>query len=153
MSEPRLPAHAQGARALLLKEKQALLSTLSTRYAGYPFGSVVPFARWTTGEPLLFLSSLAVHTQNLLADARASLLVSDSASREVQPARLTLLGRCRPLPEAQQSAGRDAFAAAFPDSEALALGGFQAFLFSAEAARWVGGFAAAAWLTGDDLRG
>ncbi len=141
---------AQSLRDLLRAERQALLSTISTRHPGYPFGSVVPYALWTTGEPLLLLSGLAAHTQNLLADARCSLLVSDSRSMAVQPPRATLVGRCQPL--AEQAAGREAFAARHPESEALALPGFTAFLLSVEEIRWVGGFAAAAWLAPRALR-
>jgi len=140
-------------RALLRSEKQGLLSTISLRHPGYPFGSVVPYALFETGEPVLYLSQLAVHTQNLMSDPRSSLLVSDSASREVQPARATLIGTCRPLAAGIQEAARSAFASRHPQSEALALPGFSAFLLQVEEVRWVGGFAAAAWLRGDAVRG
>ena len=143
---------AQELRKLLRAERQALLSTLSVRHGGHPFGSVVPYALWETGEPLLYLSRLAAHTQNLLADPRASALIGDSTSRDVQPARATLVGACRPLPAEQQDAGRTAFAARHPQSQALALPDFTAFLLSVQEIRWVGGFAAAAWLAPHTLR-
>jgi len=140
-------------RALLRAERQGMLSTISLRHRGHPFGSVVPYASWQSGEPLIYLSRLAAHTQNLLADPRASLLVSDSSARELQPARATLVGAFRPLPPEAQDAGRDAFATRHPDSQALALPDFTAFLMSVEEIRWVGGFAAAAWLAPHTLRG
>lgn len=139
-------------RALLRAERQGMLATLSLRHGGHPFGSVVPYALWESGEPLLYLSRLAAHTQNLLADPRASLLISDSASKDVQPARATLVGACRPLPPEAQDAGRSAFAARHPQSQALALPDFTAFLLAVEESRWVGGFAAAAWLAPHALR-
>jgi heme iron utilization protein len=148
-----MSAYEEALRALLRAERQGLLSTLSVRRAGYPFGSVVPYALWSSGEPLLYLSQLAVHTQNLIADPRSSLLVSDSGSAQVQPARATLVGACRPMEERLQEAGREAFAARHPGSEALALPGFSAFLLQVEEVRWIGGFAAAAWLRGDAVRG
>lgn len=144
---------AQKLRALLRAETQALLSTISVRHRGAPFGSVVPYALWETGEPLLYLSRLAAHTQNLLADPRASVLISDSSSPEVQPARATLVGACRPLPPESQDTGRAAFAARHPQSQALALPDFTAFVLTVEEIRWVGGFAAAAWLAANALRG
>jgi hypothetical protein len=144
---------AKELRALLRAERQGMLSTISVRHQGHPFGSVVPYALWESGEPLLYLSRLAAHTQNLLADPRASLLVGDSSSHELQPARATLVGRCRPLPESAQDVGRKAFAAHHPQSEALALPDFTAFLLAVEEIRWVGGFAAAAWLAPHTLRG
>ena len=127
-----------------------MLSTLSVRHRGAPFGSMVPYALWISGEPLLYLSSLAVHTQNLLADPRASLLVTDSSSPALQPPRATLVGRCAKLPEAD--AARDAFATRHPGSEALRLPGFSPFLLQVEEIRWIGGFAAAAWLAPRELR-
>ena len=140
-------------RSLLRGERQGMLSTVSSRHRGHPFGSVVPYALWESGEPLLYLSRLAAHTQNLLADPRCSLLISDSAAKEIQPARATLVGACLPLPAQEQAAGRDAFAARHPDSQALALPDFTAFLLAVEEIRWVGGFAAAAWLAPHTLRG
>jgi putative heme iron utilization protein len=140
-------------RALLRAERQGMLSTLSLRHGGHPFGSVVPYALWESGEPLLYLSRLAAHTQNLLADPRASVLIGDSASNEVQPARATVVGACRQLPAEAQAAGRSAFAARHPQSQALLLPDFTAFLLTVEEIRWVGGFAAAAWLAPHTLRG
>lgn len=143
---------ASDLRALLRAERQGMLSTLSLRHGGHPFGSVVPYALWESGEPLIYLSRLAAHTQNLLADPRSSLLISDSASKEVQPARATLVGACRPLPPEAQDAGRSAFTARHPQSQALALPDFTAFLLTVQEVRWVGGFAAAAWLAPHTLR-
>jgi putative heme iron utilization protein len=145
--------HLAALRALLRSEKQALLSTLSVRHGGHPFGSVVQYALDGAGAPLLYLSGLAVHTQNLLADGRASLLVSDSTSAELQPARATLVGTCAPLAGAEAGAAREAFALRHPDSQALALPGFSLFRLEVVEARWVGGFAAAAWIDGAKLRG
>jgi putative heme iron utilization protein len=52
------------------------LSTLSRRHPGHPFGSVMPYAPDERGLPLLLISSMAMHTQNLEADPRASLLLT-----------------------------------------------------------------------------
>jgi putative heme iron utilization protein len=145
--------HLAALRALLRSEKQALLSTLSIRHGGHPFGSFVPFALDPSGAPLLYLSGLAVHTQNLLADGRSSLLVSDSTSSELQPARATLVGSCAQLAGAQADAAREAFALRHPESQALALPGFSPFRLEVLEVRWVGGFAAAAWIDGGKLRG
>lgn len=142
--------YARALRALLAAERQGMLSTLSVRHRGAPFGSMVPYAIWKTGEPLVYLSGLAAHTQNLLADPRASLLVTDSSSPALQPARATLVGRCARLAEAE--AGREAFAVRHPGSEALRLPGFSPFLLEVEEIRWIGGFGAAAWLAPRELR-
>jgi heme iron utilization protein len=142
--------HARALRVLLAAERQGMLSTLSVRHGGAPFGSVVPYALWKSGEPLLYLSDLAAHTQNLLADPRASLLVSDSSSPALQPARATLVGRCAKLPEGE--ACRAPFRDRHPGSEALRLPGFSPFLLEVAEIRFIGGFAAAAWLAPRELR-
>ncbi|HEY6908655.1 MAG TPA: pyridoxamine 5'-phosphate oxidase family protein [Myxococcales bacterium] len=142
--------YARALRALLASERQGMLSTLSVRHQGAPFGSMAPYALWESGEPLFYLSSLAVHTQNVLADPRASLLVSDSSSPALQPPRATLVGRCVKLAEAE--AAREAFATRHPGSEALRLPGFSPFLLHVQEIRWIGGFAAAAWLPPRELR-
>ena len=110
----------------------------------------MPYALWTSGEPLFYLTDLATHTQNLLADPRASFLVVDSSSPAPQPPRATLVGRCTKLPDAK--AGKAAFAARHPGSEALRLPSFSAFLLEVDEIRWIGGFAAAAWLRPSALR-
>jgi len=64
-----------------------------------------------------------------------------------------VVGACRPLPAEAQDAARSAFALRHPQSQALALPDFTAFLLTAQEIRWVGGFAAAAWLAPHTLRG
>jgi len=142
--------YARALRALLGAERQGMLCTLSIRHGGAPFGSAVPYALWKSGEPLVYLSDLAAHTQNLLADPRASLLVIVSSSPAPQPPRATLVGRCTKLPDAE--AGKATFAARHPGSEAVRLPGFSPFLLQVQEIRWVGGFASATWLPPSALR-
>lgn len=82
------------ARALLLREKAAVLATLSAELDGFPFGSVVPYCLDPVGRPLILISDIAQHTRNILADSRIALTVADRAAVDVQVgARLTLVGR------------------------------------------------------------
>lgn len=92
MSEPTL---AERARALLSASRIGVLSTHSRKFSGFPFGSLMPFATDRLGRPVFFISSLAVHTQNLQADWRGSLCVvqPDAESDPFGSARLTLVGQ------------------------------------------------------------
>ena len=63
-------------RQLLRRAKTCSLSTL-TRGDGTPYGSLANIATDGTGRPLILISRLAWHTQNLEADARASVLVGE----------------------------------------------------------------------------
>src|SRR4051794_6521063 len=72
----------RAARVLLAAESVGVLSTLSVHRAGFPYGSVTPYALSAEGAPLLLLSRLAAHTKNLLADPRASLFIGDRTAAE-----------------------------------------------------------------------
>jgi putative heme iron utilization protein len=88
------PTYAERVRTLLEHETIGTLSTHSVKHAGWPFGSVMPYALTPEGAPLFLISGMAIHTHNVLADPRASLLVMQSGN-EADPlgmARATLLG-------------------------------------------------------------
>ncbi len=65
------------ARRLLRLRPKATLSTLN-REGGMPYGSLVNVATAANGAPIILISTLAWHTQNLLEDARGSLMVDDT---------------------------------------------------------------------------
>lgn len=82
------------ARRVLRRAHAGALATLSGE--GYPFASLVTVATTQAGEPVLLLSQLAVHTQNLSRDPRASLLLVEPGGETGDPlagARLSIVGR------------------------------------------------------------
>lgn len=85
------------ARQLL---RQSLVATLATidRATGAPYASLVQVATEPDATPVLLISRLARHTQNLLADPRASLLVDSRAIADdpLTALRATLIGRAAP---------------------------------------------------------
>ena len=68
------PTYAERARTLIHLGRVGALSTLSRKHSGWPFGSVMPYALDDSGRPLFLISAMAMHTQNLQAEPRASLL-------------------------------------------------------------------------------
>lgn len=87
------PTHAERSRTLAHLSRVGSLSTLSRKRPGWPFGSVMPYALDEIGRPLFLISSMAMHTQNLHDDTRASLLVTQSESPDPLGAgRVTLMG-------------------------------------------------------------
>src|SRR3990167_9307577 len=70
------PTFAERARTLAYLGRTGTLATLARRPAGHPFASLMPYALDAGGHPLLLISAMAVHTQNLEADPRASLLIT-----------------------------------------------------------------------------
>ena len=77
--------------------RRALKGALASkdRVSGAPYASLVQVATALDGRPVLLVSDLAVHTQNLLADPAASLLIdeSDSSGDPATGARVSLSGR------------------------------------------------------------
>src|SRR5277367_1806116 len=87
------PTYAERARTLIHLGRVGSLSTISRKLSGYPFGSVMPYALDDTGRPVFLISSMAMHTQNLVEDPRASLLVTQTENADpLGSARLTLMG-------------------------------------------------------------
>jgi len=81
------------ARKLLRRDRRGALGTLD-RDTGIPYVSAVNVATDWQGMPVLLLSRLARHSQNLSADSRASLMVSELASEgdALTGPRVTYLG-------------------------------------------------------------
>ena len=68
------------ARRLLRRQQHGVLSTLSKKLDGYPFGSVTPFVLDHQARPVILISTLAEHTKNIAADPRVSLLAHDTST-------------------------------------------------------------------------
>ena len=91
------------AKSLLRRSRQGALATLMAG-TGDPYCSLVNVASAPDGAPILLISRLAVHTKNLLADARASLMLDERAPGDpLEGARIMLSGRA----EEVDGEGRD----------------------------------------------
>ena len=149
---PPEPSYAERARTLVHLARAGALSTLSRRYPGHPFGSVMPYAPDGQGAPLLLISGMAMHTQNLEADARASLLATQPGWTEdpLAGGRVTLMGRAARVSDRERGAAREAYLARHP--KAAFWVDFEDFAFwrlDVTDVYFVGGFAAMDWVTGE----
>src|ERR1700688_2497971 len=72
------PSFSERARTLVYLARLGSLSTLSRKQPGFPFGSVMPYGLDEQGLPIFLISTMAMHTQHLRADPRASLLVTQN---------------------------------------------------------------------------
>src|SRR5215204_666761 len=80
------------ARSLLRRSRQGALATLMTG-TGDPYCSLVNVAAHADGSPILLISRLAVHTKNILADDRVSLMLDErKAGDPLEAARVMLMG-------------------------------------------------------------
>src|ERR1700743_724242 len=81
------------AKSLLRRNRQGALATLMAG-TGDPYCSVVKVASHPDGSPILLISRLAVHTKNLLADDRVSLMLDERAEGDpLEGSRIMLSGR------------------------------------------------------------
>ena len=142
------PSFAERARTLVYLGRIGSLSTLSRKQPGFPFGSVMPYGLDDHGHPIFLISTMAMHTQNLQADPRASLLVTqpDAGGDPLGASRVTLLGNVLPVPEPGGGRSTDALFVALRQQQIL--GGLRR-LFLLPHGR--GGRLLRRWLRGDGL--
>jgi putative heme iron utilization protein len=80
------------AKKLLREGRSGALATLMPG-SGDPYCSLVNIATAADGAPLLLISRLAVHTKNVLADPRVSLMIDERKEGDpLQGARIMLMG-------------------------------------------------------------
>src|SRR5438094_5906182 len=81
------------AKSLLRRSRQGALATLMAGSSD-PYCSLVNLASHPDGSPILLISRLAVHTRNILSDARVSLMLDERAEGDpLEGARIMLSGR------------------------------------------------------------
>jgi putative heme iron utilization protein len=141
-------------RALLQRERNAALCTISNKLAGWPFGSISPYALTGAGEPVILISEIAEHTRNLRADARASLLVQDSNALDDPQAgaRVTLMGYAVPVPKPYLDDASGRYLRLFPNSASFFdAHDFSLFQIKVSKVRFIGGFGEIYWLDGGEV--
>jgi hypothetical protein len=146
------PTHGERAMTLACRVRTATLCTLAREPEGYPYGSFVTFAI-CGGNPVLLISGLAEHTRNLTADARASLLVAETAQADpLANGRVTLLGRCATVDgEVDRDAASRAFLAAHPNAAYYAgYGDFSWWKLTVESVRYIGGYGRMSWVSREE---
>ena len=118
--------------------------------SGDPYCSLVNVAATAEGAPLLLLSRLALHTKNILADRRVSLMLDERKPGDpLEGARVMLMGTAAATEDAE---ARRRYLARHPDAEMYA--GFADFAFyemTLTGAHLVAGFGRIVDLTPDDV--
>lgn len=132
---------ARLARSLLRRSRQGALATLMVG-TGDPYCSLVNLASHPDGSPILLISRLALHTKNILADSRISLMLDERAEGDpLEGARIMLAGRAEATGEAGLELVRRRYLAAHPSAEAFVeFKDFSFFVLRPDAAHLVAGF-------------
>lgn len=83
----------QTAKSLIRSGKQGALATVMPG-TGDPYCSLVNVATAPDGSPVLLISALAIHTKNILADSRVSLMIDERrAGDPLEGARVMIAAR------------------------------------------------------------
>lgn len=150
-SNARRLSHAEKARTMLSRASSGTLATLHHE-TGWPYGSIVNIASESipgaSPRVVAFVSRLAEHTANLLADRRASLLVSEQEGTgdRLATARATFLVEAE---QVEKSSGAiQAFESAHPRAVYIHFEDFLCFELKVKSVRYIGGFGSMSWVDG-----
>src|SRR5437868_4262880 len=150
------PSFAERARTLLYLGRIGSLSTLSRKQSGFPFGSVMPYGLDEGGRPIFLISTMAMHTQNLQADPRASLLVTqaDASGDPLGASRVTLLGNVAPIAKTEVPAARKLYLERYANSKHwVDFDDFSFHRMDIVDVYYVGGFGVMGWVTASEYNG
>ena len=147
------PTFAERARTLLYLGRMGSLSTLSRKQPGFPFGSVMPYRLDDHGRPIFLISTMAMHTQNLQADPRASLLVTqeDTEGEPLGASRVTLVGNVLPVPNTELAQARKLYLERHANSKYwVDFEDFSFYRMDVIDVYYVGGFGVMGWVSASD---
>jgi putative heme iron utilization protein len=147
----------KNARALLRQSELGVLSTHSKANDGYPFGSVSTYMSTVNGDAIFYISNLAQHTKNLLANSKMCLTVFSGSefakSGGEDPnsgARLSLLGNASLIDTNEKEAIQKRFFKLYPESSRYNdAHDFEFFKLSTQRVRFIGGFGDINWISKD----
>jgi len=147
------PSYAERARTLIYMGRIGSLSTLSRKQPGFPFGSVMPYGLDAQGRPIFLISTMAMHTQNLQADLRASLLVTqdDAGGDPLGASRVTLVGNVGPISQSEVAEARKLYLARYANSRHwVDFEDFSFYRMEVVDVYYVGGFGVMGWVTASE---
>ena len=137
------------AKTLMREARSGALATLMAG-SGDPYCSLVNVATATDGTPLLLISQLALHTKNILADPRVSLMIDERKLGDpLEGARVMLMGTAELTDDPD---ARRRYLERHPSAEMFV--GFADFAFykiALKGAHLVAGFGRIVDLTRDDI--
>jgi putative heme iron utilization protein len=159
------PSFSERARTLVHLGRIGSLSTVSRKQPGFPFGSIMPYGLDESGRPIFLISTMAMHTQNLKADPRASLLVTQldgdgdplGASRVTLngdpfgASRVTLIGNVLTVPKSEIAEARELYLARYANSKYwVDFNDFSFYRMEVVDVYYVGGFGVMGWVEASD---
>jgi len=113
----------------------------------------MPYGLDNQGRPIFLISAMAMHTQNLQADPRASLLVTqhEASGDPLGESRVTLLGNVLLIPEPEVAEARKLYLARYENSKHwVDFEDFSFYRMDVVDVYYVGGFGVMGWVTASE---
>jgi len=110
----------------------------------------MPYGLDDQGRPIFLISTMAMHTQNLQADPRASLLVAqdDAGGDALGASRVTLVGNGLPIPQSEVAEARKLYLARYANSKYwVDFEDFSFYRMDVVDIYYVGGFGVMGWVS------
>lgn len=143
------PSFSERARTLVYLGRIGSLSTVSRKQPGFPFGSVMPYGLDARGRPIFLISTMAMHTQNLLTDSRASLLITqpDASGDPLGASRVTVMGNVLTIPKPEVADARRRYLERYANSKYwVNFEDFSFYRMDVLDVYYVGGFGVMGWV-------
>jgi putative heme iron utilization protein len=115
----------------------------------------MPYALDADGRPIFLISNMAMHTQNLKTDPRASLFIAQTAADgdPLGAARATLVGQTEPVPEGDVAFAREQYLYRHENSRYwVDFQDFGFFRLQPIDVYYVGGFGVMGWVAAEDYK-
>ena len=127
----------------------AILSTISKKYEGYPFGSFITYVSDKNRTLLMYTSDIAQHTKNLKTNSKACVTIFklDTEYDKQNSSRLTLMGDLKDVSEDNIEECQERFVKFLPESKKYSsMHDFKFYKLEISRIRWIGGFGDIAWI-------
>ena len=127
----------------------AILSTMSNKYEGYPFGSFITYVSDRNRTLFMYTSDIAQHTKNLKSNPKAcvTLFKLDTDYDKQNSSRLTLMGDLKTVSNEELDDCQNRFIKFLPESKKYSsMHDFKFYKLVISRVRWIGGFGDIAWL-------
>lgn len=134
----------ENALQLLDETSFGVLSTISVKLDGFPFGSVTPYCLDRQGRIVVLISTIAQHTKNIIDDNRCSITVIKDSEDVQSNGRVCIIGNMLKLSNDNETMER--YYEQFPKSRAYSnTHNFSFYYLEPVSVRYIGGFGAIHW--------
>ena len=137
---------------LLRTSNEGVLTTISDKFEGYPFGSFITYITDRDRSVIIFASNLAEHTTNIKKNSKSCFTIfsiKDHENKQDNP-RMSLLGDFIKVEDSRREELKQKLKKHLPESDLyLELPDFNFYKMSVTNVRWIGGFGKIGWLNND----